>query len=162
MAKDDHDFDNPSTFLGDTGASTHVIGSDEGMFDCREISEYVTLGDGKKMVATKIGKLRRTAYQVDGTTQDVILEDVKFVPGLDTPLFGILKALDQGWKIKNKGVHLSLYKNGTTVTFDRLLETKNGKLVGVALLPRTGKGSKGEVAMPVREGPKTWDINRFH
>ena len=59
-------FERPSTFLGDTGASTHMVGDDDGMFDCRDINEPVTVGDGKKLIATKIGRLRRTVYHVDG------------------------------------------------------------------------------------------------
>ena len=144
-------FERPSTFLGDTGASTHMVGDDDGMFDCKDINEPVTVGDGKKLIATKIGRLRRTVYQVDGRTQDIVLEDVKLVPGLDTPLFAILKALDQGWRIKNRGVLLTLIRKGVQVTFDRILTTRNGKLVGVALLPCTGQGSKEEVAMPMTE-----------
>ena len=157
-------FGDSSTFLGDTGASTHMVGTDEGMFDCREIHEQVVVGDGKPLRATKIGKLRRTVHQLDGKTQDIVLEDVKLVPGLDTPLFGILKALAQGWRITNKGIHLALKKNGVTIVFDRLLETKNGVLVGVALLPRTGDKSKGEMAMATRgvSSTKSWDINRMH
>ena len=79
-------------------------------------------------------------------------------------LSSILKALSQGWRITNKGVHLALKKNGVTIVFDRLLETTNGKLVGVALLPRSGDKSKGEMALPMREGSPTgsWDINRMH
>ena len=85
-----------STFLGDTGASRHMVPTDEGMFDWREIDEPVVIGDGKQMKAIKIGKVRKTVLQADGTTHDIVLEDVKHVPGLDMPLFAVLKALDQG------------------------------------------------------------------
>ena len=47
--------------------------------------------------------------QVDGRTMDIVLKEVKLVPGLDMPLFGILKALQQDWKIRNKGVNLTIY-----------------------------------------------------
>ena len=61
-----------TTFLGDTGASTHMVPTDEGMYDCEEINEPVIIGDGKPMRAVKKGKLRRTVLQVDGTTRDVV------------------------------------------------------------------------------------------
>jgi hypothetical protein len=106
------------TFLADTGASTHMIGDDDGMFDCQDIDEPIIISDGKPMRATKIGKIRRTALQIDGSTQDLLLEEVKYVPGLDMPLFAVLKGLKQGWKIGNKGVFLSLTKSGVTIWFD--------------------------------------------
>ena len=90
-----------STHLADTGASTHMVNSDEGMFDYEEIRDPVLLCDGRKMMATKIGKARMTAVQVDGTTTDVVLHGVKHVPGLDMNLFSVLRSLDQGWNISN-------------------------------------------------------------
>ena len=133
------------------------------MFDCRPIQEPIVLGDGKKLVATKIGKLRRTVLQSDGSTRDIVLNDVKLVPGLDMPLFGILKALSQGWRIANKGVHLRLMKKGVAVEFDRVTHTATGQLVGVSLLPRS-TSSTHEYAMPAQEekSTKIWNINRFH
>ena len=84
------------TWMADTGASTHMVGDDDGMFDCQEINEPIIISDGKPMRAKKIGKMKRTALQVDGTMQDIILEEVKHVPGLDMNLFAVLKALKQG------------------------------------------------------------------
>ena len=36
-------------FLGVTGASTHMVPTDEGMYDWREIDEPVIIGDGIQM-----------------------------------------------------------------------------------------------------------------
>ena len=99
-----------STYLADTGASMHMTGNPEGVFDCRDINEPVILGSGKHVVATKIGKLRKTVLQRDGSTQDILLDPVKYVPGLELQLFAVLKALEQGWKLDNSGVKLVLTK----------------------------------------------------
>jgi hypothetical protein len=45
-----------NTFLGDTGASTHMGNNDEGMFDVTVISSPVKIGNGVVLTATKIGK----------------------------------------------------------------------------------------------------------
>jgi hypothetical protein len=45
-----------NTFLGDTGASTHMGNNDEGMFDDTVISSPVKIGNGVVLMATKIGK----------------------------------------------------------------------------------------------------------
>ena len=156
-----------STHLADTGASTHMVNSDEGMFDYEEIRDPVLLCDGRKMMATKIGKARMTAVQVDGTTTDVVLHGVKHVPGLDMNLFSVLRSLDQGWNISNDKNYLMLKRGKLTLKFDRYYPTRNGRLVGIDLLPRS-QPSRGEVAMPAKEEQegskptKSWDINRMH
>ena len=53
-----------STYLADTGASMHMTGNPEGLFDCKDINEPVILGSGKHLVATKIGKVRKTVLQL--------------------------------------------------------------------------------------------------
>ena len=88
------------------------------MYNCKKINEPIIISDEKPMRATKMGKLWRTVHQVDGRTQDIVLEEVKYVPGLDMNLFVVLKALKQGWKISNKGIALMITKEGTTLTFD--------------------------------------------
>ena len=110
-----------NTFLGDTGPSAHVVGSDERLHDYEDVDEAVVIGDGKELKATKLGKLQKTVHQVDGTAMDIVLKEVKFVPSLDMPLFGILKALAQGWKIKNNDINLTIYKGQMTLTFNRNL-----------------------------------------
>ena len=146
----------------------HMTGNPEGMFDCKDINEPVILGSGKHLVATKIGKVRKTILQQDGSTQDILLDPIKYVPGLELQLFAVLKALEQGWKLDNNGVKLVLTKGKVRIVFDRVMTTTNGKLVGIVLLPNTGSQRKGEVAMPATEvftdnkRTKVWDINRLH
>lgn len=146
------------TWLGDSGASTFMGNTDEGMFDVKEINEPVTIGNGKTLRATKIGKLRRTVHQTNGDTLDIIIPDYKHVPELHVNLFSITKALELGWKLTNKGVMMILNKNGRQIRFDRIYKTDNGKLCGVNILPRF---ESGEMAFPAESG-KAWDINRMH
>jgi gag-polypeptide of LTR copia-type/Zinc knuckle len=44
-------------WIGDSGASCHYCNSDKGLFDIQEVSESITVGNGKTMEAIKIGKL---------------------------------------------------------------------------------------------------------
>jgi len=155
-----------SIFLGDSGASTHMGNEDEGMYDVQEINDPVTVGNGKVLRATKVGKLKRTVHQVNGSTLDVILPDYKFVPGLHANLFSITKALSSGWEIGNKGVKLTLSKAGHTIEFDRVFKTENGFLCGVELLPRSEQAhpTVDTTATTVQQGKsvKHWNINRLH
>ena len=172
MASDVPDF-GPATWLADSGASTHMGNSDEGMYDYVDIDEGITIGDGKSLRATKVGKVRRTLHQVDGSTLDIVLEDYKCVPGLDTNLFSITKALASGWQLGNQGVHLTLAKDDMMVIFDRLYQSKGGCLVGVDILPRQqNKATNSEMACPATEEPErqsntpngrqVWEINQLH
>ena len=78
------------------------------------------------MEAIKIGKLRCNVEQVNGKIFQVVLQDVKYVPELWVNLFSINKALKDGFKIGNDGIVIHLTKGSTTLSFDRILNTKNG------------------------------------
>jgi hypothetical protein len=52
----------------------------DGMFNILDIDEKVTIGNGEKMVAIKVGSLRCHVIQVDGSTLDIVINDVKFLP----------------------------------------------------------------------------------
>jgi Reverse transcriptase (RNA-dependent DNA polymerase)/gag-polypeptide of LTR copia-type len=153
---------NRDTWLADSGASCHMGNSDEGMFDVTPIDEPITLGNGKSLRATKVGKLRRTVKQVNGDTVDIVLEGYKCVPGLHMNLFAVVKALDSGWDIGNEGIKMYLRKNGTRITFDRIFNTATGSLCGVEILPRSGRSSRRDVAVVATEGKQSWDVNTLH
>ena len=46
------------TWIGNSGASCHMTNDDTGMYDFKEIREDLTVGSGKSIIATKIGKLK--------------------------------------------------------------------------------------------------------
>ena len=83
-------------FIGDTGASCHMTHSDAGMFDCEEINETVTIGNGHEIKATKIGKKRIKIIQENGKEIIGLLENVKYVPKLAPyNLFSITTAIKE-------------------------------------------------------------------
>ena len=43
-------------FIADSGASCHMVHTDTGMFDTRDIKEEITVGNGNVIYAMKIGK----------------------------------------------------------------------------------------------------------
>ena len=110
--------------------------TDEGMYEIENINEPVMIGNGKQLMCTKIGKLRHTIFQQDGSSLDIVLQDYKYVPGLHLNLFSIVKALHQGWKLSSKGKLMQLQQEGKTITFDQVHETNRGTLCGMEILPR--------------------------
>ena len=147
-------------WIGDSGASCHYCNCDQGLFDVKDVSERITVGNGKTMEATKIGSLRCNVEQVNGKTFQVVLQEVKFVPELWVNLFSINKALKNGFKIGNDDIIIHLSKGSTTLSFDRVLKTKNGFVSGVCLNPVSV-----ELAGNVVDSKKAevkFDINKLH
>ena len=63
-----------------------------------------------------------TVMQKDGTQQDMVLSQCNYVPELWVNLFSVGKALKNGYSLTNKGIIMSLSKNKTKMTFDRMME----------------------------------------
>jgi hypothetical protein len=82
----------------------------EGMFDIQDINEKITVGNGNKMMATKVGSLSRCVIQVDGTVLDVVINEVKYVPDSCANLSSIKKAIKNGFDLSNQGENISLTK----------------------------------------------------
>jgi gag-polypeptide of LTR copia-type len=145
-----------SLWIGDTGASCHMTCSMEGMFNVRDINSPVQVGTGQSVPCGKIGDKRVRIIQEDGTMNDMILKDCKFVPGLFTNLFSITKAADNGWSISNQGIVFHLEKNGFRLLFDKTLRTDTGAIVGVEIVPRTDG-----VNLTLEQGLSV-NINKLH
>ena len=87
----------------------------------------------KSMIAAKVGSLKCKVIQVDGSSLDVTLHEVKYVPELWVNLFSINKALKNGFNLSNKGVSICLSKGSASVTFDRVFRTTNGFVSGIKM-----------------------------
>ena len=118
-------------WIGDTGASTHMKNTIDGLFDLRKEETIVRIGNGEGLKSTTVGTLRAIVEQADRTRLDVTLKNVAYVPELSTNLFSITKAMENGFEISSKGNIMSLSKGSKMVKFDRLQKTKNGFCPGI-------------------------------
>jgi gag-polypeptide of LTR copia-type len=84
---------NEDIWICDSGASEYYCMSIDGMFNVQDIDEKVTVGNGNKMVATKVGSLRCRVIQLDGSTLDIVINEVKYLPDLCANLFSVNKAI---------------------------------------------------------------------
>ena len=151
--------DNPTQiWMGDSGASCHMTCDDKGMYETSTINSPIRIGNGTTLRATKIGKKRVTVYQQDGSTQNIVLEGCKFVPGLWTNLFSITKALEHQWIISNDGIIISVRKGNIRITFDKIMPTHSGNLIGVEMRPRLDL----DAALVVFEPGRVFDVNTLH
>jgi hypothetical protein len=70
------------TFIADSGASTHMRNSTQGMYDLEDHTKAVTIDNSDSMYSKYKGKFKGTIIQQDGQYRDQILEDVLFIPDL--------------------------------------------------------------------------------
>jgi len=147
---------NPPTFLADSACSSHMGSCDSGMFDIKEEKCSVRIGDGKILTSTRVGKKQVTVVQKDGTMTDIVLPPLKHVPGLWVNLFALLLPLATQWLISNVGPVLTLKKDDTSITFDRIFATKDGFLGGVDMI------AKEELANLCLQSNRAHDINFLH
>ena len=124
---------NSNLWIGNTGASTHMKNTLEGLYDLREEETTIQIGNGKNLKSTTTGTLKATVQQLDGTAVDVKLENVAYVPELSINLFSITKAIGKGFQVSNKGNIMRLTKGLMTIKFDKLQKTKNGFCPGILM-----------------------------
>jgi hypothetical protein len=120
-------------WICDSGACGHYCKSDKGLFDIKDINEKMTVGNGESMKAIKVGSLKCHVIQLNDSSVNVTLKEVKFVPELWVNLFSISKALKNGFDLSNKGLMISLKKGSVFITFDRVIKTVNGSISGIKM-----------------------------
>jgi hypothetical protein len=72
----------PNTFIADSGATCHMRGSLEGMFNLRPHVKDIMVGNNEVMTSVSIGQYKGLALKADGTTMDLTLKDVLYIPKL--------------------------------------------------------------------------------
>ena len=123
-----------NTWIGDTGATSHMTNSSEGLQEVTTINEQIKMGNAKYMTATKRGKLPCTIKQSNGKHQDCIIE-VKVVPEMWCNLFLITLAMKKGFELSSKNMMITIKKENFEFTFDKMGETASGGfLMGVEIV----------------------------
>jgi hypothetical protein len=129
-------------------------------FNIQDIDEKVTVGNGDKMIATKVGCLRHCVIQVDGSTLDIVINDVKFLPELCANLFNVNKELKNGFILSNKNENISLTKGSASITFDRIINSLDGTVSGVKIVYLDSPTAY--IAQNKLDSGKSVNVNMFH
>ena len=69
-------------WIGDSGASSHMYMITGGMFDLKDYKTLLQFGNENKLYATKKGKFKGVAMSKSRKKTPILLNNVKFVPGL--------------------------------------------------------------------------------
>jgi hypothetical protein len=151
---------NKDIWICDSGASGHYSMSIDGMFNIQDIDEKVTVGNGDKMAATKVGSLRRCVIQVDGSTLDIVINDVNFLSELCANLISVNKALKNGFKLSNKNENISLTKGSASITFDRIIKSLDGTVSAIKMVYLDSQTAY--VVQNKLDSEKSVNVNKFH
>ncbi len=95
-------------WVADSGATTHVTNSLEGMFNMKDVNGTISVGDGRKMTTAKIGKWRGKAIDSEGKETNKVLTNVSNVPELMVNLFSVTAVMEKGVTVigRKNGIHL--------------------------------------------------------
>jgi hypothetical protein len=114
-----------------------MVHSEDGLFDVEETKGIVTIGNGKTIPTTMVGKLRATYFAKNGEKRNIVLDNVKVVPDLAPfNLFSITTALARGYKLGNDGKHIYVEKGDFRLKFDQEIKTTSGCVAGTRIMPR--------------------------
>jgi hypothetical protein len=106
-------------------------GSLEGMFNLRPHSTDIMVGNNEVMTSVSIGQYKGLVIKAAGTSMDLTLKDVLYIPKLMVNLFSLTKALE------TKGVKLSsqMIYGPHELCFDKVFKHGSGRLLGTDIHP---------------------------
>ena len=146
-------------WIGDSGASGHMVNTDKNLFECKKINEEIVIANDETIRATKIGKLKVEVDSKEGK-KTLILDQVRYVPGLGKyNLLSITKAISKGYNLSNEKNVIILKKNKSEIRFDTIMKTRTGHVVGTKLRQINPEKAMTSVTS---DGKKKVDVNEFH
>jgi len=142
-------------WIGDTGATCHLVKSAKGLYDVEAIKDCIIMGDCREVAVTQRGNLDLMVHQKDGKQHAKSMRQIKVLPGAQHNVLSIPMLLSSGWKCQGQytdkaGLHVAFTKKGQhPLIFDRLIRSGQSFLLGVKMKrlfnqvnAMTSKGSK--------------------
>jgi len=111
-------------WIADLAALTHIVNSKVGLYNVKSICEFIKIGDGKLVYATKVGQLKVSYKAYEGKTEEFILENVQYIPSFWISLFSLTVAITKGCSISNEGRMVVVEKGALKIQFDEEIKTK--------------------------------------
>ncbi len=108
----------PSTWILDSGASSHYKINTSGMTNLKEFCKPVTIGNGMKLYTSYIGDYPCMCIAQDSTCEDFIMTDVYVIPDFHFNLFSMNCALSKGATLSNDKTTVYIIKDTLQITFD--------------------------------------------
>ena len=126
-------------WIGDSGASSHMMRSEEHMFNKKLISGSMSTANGAQMKMLCEGDINVDVITKNGDITSGILR-VKVIPGMNQRLFSFTLALLGGWAMqggqtKQGELFIALtHKDHKSIIIDRMLKAGNSVLLAAKMV----------------------------
>jgi hypothetical protein len=127
----------PNTFIFDSGATSHMMYSKEGLTNLKPWHVLVKVGNASNIYSEMKGTYYGLVTHEGGRTVRIILEDVLYIPGLYINLFSITKVLNNpsiDLKKDKRNVALIINKD-KKILFDKTIPFCKRMLLGADTPP---------------------------
>ncbi|MFM8622588.1 MAG: hypothetical protein ACKOB3_04330, partial [Holophagaceae bacterium] len=125
------------TWIADSGASSHMCNDLSVMYDMKPTDQTISIGDGRKMSVTKIGKIKGQVRKDNGELQQITLTNVSYVPDLLVNLFSLTVAMEKDCTIVGSKKGMEIRKGKWALQFHTKFGTAKGHVFGTNILPMT-------------------------
>ena len=110
-------------WIADSGASSHMTNTLQGMYNQRRISSKVKIGSGEYIEANIIGDVSGIAIQKDGTKTNITLCNIKYVPSLFCKLISLTTTMNIRFKMTGDGNGITIQDASTSYRFDQRIKS---------------------------------------
>jgi hypothetical protein len=112
------------------------------------------VGNNETMASVSKGQYKGIVLQKDGTTVDIVLQDVLYIPKLMVNLLSLTKTIEHtGVSLSRKGQFISLTVGTTEMYFDKVNKHVSGGQLGIEIHP---------TPISIAATAQTLDINVVH
>jgi len=126
-------------WIVDLATLTHIVNNEEGLFNnVKAICKPIKIGDGKLVYATKVGWLKVSYTNYVGENEELVLENIQYIPGFWVNLFSLTAAMSKGCLISNKEWMIVVLKNTLLLKFNKEIKMKNGFVCSILLSIKPG------------------------
>jgi hypothetical protein len=125
-----------NTFIFDSGATCHMCGLLEGMFDIKPFITDIMEGSNEVKAIVSIIQYKGIVLLNDGTSVDITLQVNMYIPKLKVNLFSMPKANENtGGAISSKCQIIPLTDGNSEIYFIKLLIKVQDASFGLKLIP---------------------------
>ena len=153
-------------WIGDTGATHHIINNSKGLYNIRKDDDEVKIVDGSVVKIKLIGDLNLKVKNRDQQICNLTLKYVSYIPEFWCNLLSITYAIkDNKTKMTNDGRVIILSRGNFKIEFPKIFRSKKGYLGGMDVVSRIGDEKNNMVLNAIKkEGCSKGDIdiNDFH
>ena len=109
------------------------------MYDLEDENMTISIGDGRKLTTTKIGKYKGTITDLEGNSMKIMLTNVSYVPELSVNLFSLTTMMEKDFSVTGTKAGIKISKGTWKVHFNIKFGTLNGHVFGAKILSEHGK-----------------------